>query len=72
MVDDNSMEICRLNRGTIREGKIALLWAAAPQLLTWAKEACETERALYENGDDRDPPSWLAELEAAVHAAENG
>lgn len=35
-------------------------------LLEWAQEACETTRAFYDVDDDRDPPSWLAELEAAV------
>jgi hypothetical protein len=72
MMDDEGAEICRLTQGTIREKKIALLWQAAPQLLEWAKEACEAERAFYDGDDDRAAPSWLAELDAAVKAAEGG
>ena len=72
MLDDQGEEICRLTKGTVQECKIALLWQAAPQLLEWAKEACESERAFYDKDDDRTEPSWLAELEAAVKAAEKG
>ena len=72
MVDDHNNTICRLTQGTIKEIKIALLWQAAPLLLGWAKDACESERAFYEGDDERTPPSWLAELEAAVKFAEDG
>lgn len=72
MMDDEGAEICRLTQGTIREKKIALLWQASPKLLEWAKKACESERAFYDGDDDRTAPSWLAELEAAVKAAEGG
>jgi len=71
MVDEDGKEICRLTQGTIREKHIALLWQASPQLLQWAKEACKAERHYYDGDYNRAEPSWLAELEAAVKAAES-
>jgi hypothetical protein len=72
MVDEFGDDICRLSKGTIREKKIAMLFQASLNLLEWAKEACESERAFYDGSDDRTEPSWLPELEAAVKAATNG
>jgi len=42
------------------------------QLITWAKTACEEERARVGFDPDEDTlvPSWLPELEAAVEAVE--
>jgi hypothetical protein len=42
-------------------------------LITWAKTACEEERARvgYDIDDDRFVPSWLPELEAAIVEFEN-
>jgi hypothetical protein len=42
------------------------------QLITWAKTACEEERARVGFDPDEDTlvPSWLTELEAAVEAVE--
>lgn len=69
---DTNNPLCHLDAGTVREKKIALLWQASPRLLTWAIEACETTREFVDAGEDRDAPSWLAELEAAVRYAEEG
>lgn len=66
MIDDEGNEICRLTNGTIREKKIALLWAAAPKIYDWATEAAQETRAFYDKHDDLSPPSWLAELEDAL------
>ena len=63
---------CKLTQGTIQEKDIALLWQASPKLLEWSKEAVEETESFYEKHDDLDPPSWLAELRAAVDYAEKG
>jgi hypothetical protein len=43
------------------------------QLVTWAKTACEEERARvgFDPDDDTFVPSWLPELEAAILAVED-
>lgn len=48
------------------------LTPAMENLLEWAKEAAENERAHYPEYDpDFPPPSWLAELEDAISKVED-
>lgn len=67
MVDEQGQEICRLEKGTIREAKIALLWQAAPILLREVNE-------LLEEAGDGGTVSWdrLCALTAASLYAING
>lgn len=72
MLDEQGEEICRLNKGTIQEKKIALLWQASPQL----REACE---ALIKACDSAPPVDLIHHIgkacelaKLAIDYAENG
>lgn len=64
----NGRELCRFTDPSRDDLRLAALWANAPRLLDWAREACEVTRAWYDRHEDLEPPSWLAELEETVRA----